>query len=329
MLTAADGSKYLFTGASLNKTMYLHSFTLVQQIRIKMDDGQLMLEHRRRLAQPRGASLVTQRWVGAQSPDGLFISDMSCTFSVPADADIGTMPQKGTNQAHYIYCDMHHNTWPGGFFHQYVPQLQRGFVTSHSNSSTFVLQDTWLDSWYIQAQYIFSVVDKTHPVRGTVGQLVRVLPGDTIGTRIHYDNASGVWVLEIGVAPDPSKPTQLAPGSTSSLRITTPFMGMNSQFDSPFLGNTSCADYHQFSLGDLHEAWNMNRPDYYPIKQAWAVAYISDDFANMSGVHACCKHVGSACDKCPPSTIDEMHEAVTVNEPGHAAFTVTRSSAQI
>ena len=27
-----DGSRYLFNGAALNKTMYLHSFTLVQQV---------------------------------------------------------------------------------------------------------------------------------------------------------------------------------------------------------------------------------------------------------------------------------------------------------
>ena len=26
------------------------------------------------------------------------------------------------------------------------------------------------------------------------------------------------------------------------------------QLAAPFLGNTSCADYHQFILGDLHEA---------------------------------------------------------------------------
>ena len=29
----SDGSRYLFTGASVNKTMYFHSFTLVQQVR--------------------------------------------------------------------------------------------------------------------------------------------------------------------------------------------------------------------------------------------------------------------------------------------------------
>ena len=36
---AVSGRSFLFTGASLNKTMYLHSFSLVQEIRtVKADE---------------------------------------------------------------------------------------------------------------------------------------------------------------------------------------------------------------------------------------------------------------------------------------------------
>ena len=38
MYTAPDGSRYLFTGAALNKTMYMHSFTLVQQVQMQKTD---------------------------------------------------------------------------------------------------------------------------------------------------------------------------------------------------------------------------------------------------------------------------------------------------
>ena len=245
-----------------------------------------LLGHRQQLARRRGASdaagdLTTQRWVGAQSGDGVEVKEMSCTFRVPEDADIETMPEKGRGMAHYIYCDLHHQ-WPGGVFGQYVPQLQRGMTTAAANSTTYKLQDLWLDGWYVQAQYIWSTPTPDSDVLGAVGELIAVSPGDTISTRIHYDGSLGSWELAIGAAPDPARPELLAPESTSTLSVTTPyelpphiylpetplaqllprlrrplcrrFFGTNPRFAAPFLGNTSCADYHQFILGDLHEA---------------------------------------------------------------------------
>jgi hypothetical protein len=291
--------------------------------------GTSPLGHRELLAARHGGrsadGLTTQRWVGAQSQDGVVVSEMSCTFKVPEDADIGTMPQKGNGEAHYIYCDLHHG-WPGGVFGQFVPQLQRGMTTSAANSTTFKLHDTWLDGWYVQAQYIWSTPEPNRNVLGAVGELIEVQPGDTIATRIHYDEAAGAWELAIGAAPDAS---QLVAASTSTLSVTTPFFGTNPLFDSPFKGNSSCEDYHQFILGDLHEAWNMNSPDFYPKSQAWDVKYTSNDFANASGTNSCCKHVQDKCNKCPDGAVDVMDEAVETNEQGHIAFTVTRSSTDL
>ena len=59
---------------------------------------------------------------------------------VPLDTDIRTMPRKGANEAHYIYCDMHHE-WAGGVFGQYVPQLQRGMTVTSYNASTYELRN--------------------------------------------------------------------------------------------------------------------------------------------------------------------------------------------
>jgi hypothetical protein len=69
-----------------------------------------LLRHRSSAA--AGDALTTQRWVGAQSQDGVAVSDMSCTFDVPLDSEIGKFPEKGHGEAHYIYCDLHHG-WPG------------------------------------------------------------------------------------------------------------------------------------------------------------------------------------------------------------------------
>lgn len=226
------------------------------------------------LQQPDGrespaASLTTQRWVGAQSEDGVAVSDMSCSFDVPLDSEIGEFPEKGSDAAHYIYCDLHHG-WPGGVFGQFVPQLQRGMATSAANDTTHVLQDMWLDAWYIQAQYIFSIPPPhlPEPVLGSVGELVPVSPGDHLHTRIHYEEADGAWVMEIGVVQSlSSTPITFLQGKVSTLKVTTPFLGVNPRYPAPYKGNTSCADYHQFILGDLHEAWNMNTPSF--CKPVW------------------------------------------------------------
>jgi hypothetical protein len=170
----------------------------------------------------------------------------------------------------------------GGIFGQFVPQLQRGMATSAANETTHVLKDIWLDGWNVQAQYIFSTPPPhlPEPVLGAVAELVPVKPGDHLRTRIHYDESEGAWVLQIGVVEeeddadrtagrnnslqpqDPRHEPVLNKAKTSTLKVTTPFMGVNPLFPAPYKGNTSCPDYHQFVLGDLHEAWNMNTPQF-------------------------------------------------------------------
>ena len=76
---------------------------LVSGLEHRLTLGRQQLRQRQRQrGGPDGAAtfepLTTQRWVGAQSPDDRTVSEMSCSFAVPADADIGTMPQKGTDQ---------------------------------------------------------------------------------------------------------------------------------------------------------------------------------------------------------------------------------------
>eukprot|EP01047_Picozoa_sp_COSAG01_P009917 COSAG01_NODE_414_length_17360_cov_226.576907_17_plen_347_part_00 len=232
------------------------------------------------------APLITQRWVGAQSQDGVTVSDMSCTFDVPLDSQIGELPQKGHGgEAHYIYCDLHHG-WPGGVFGQFVPQLQRGMATSAANDTTHVLQDIWLDTWHIQAQYIFSIPPPhlPEPVLGAVGELVSVSPGDHLRTHIRYDEEAGAWVLQIGVVEGlgSGSPPEFVRGKTSTLKVTTPFMGVNPLFAAPYKGNKSCADYHQFILGDLHEAWNMNTAKFCEVSPNHVVIVLPTDHLQCS-----------------------------------------------
>lgn len=106
-------------------------------------------------------------------------------------------------------------------------------------------------------------------------------------------------------------------------------MGLNPLFPSPFLGNTSCADYHRFSLGDLHEAWNMNTPAFYPTSQTWDVKYTAAMKLVISSVKSCCKHVGTVCDPCPKNATDVMRAAIAIDEPGHLSFSVARAGAPL
>ena len=229
-------------------TLLLLAVAAADQFNQLAPRGRRLLAQRRRSAS--ADDLTTQRWVGAQTQDDVMVSDMTCTFDVPLDADIGTFPTKGTSEAHYIYCDLHHG-WAGGVFGQFVPQLQRGMATSAANATTYVLQDEWLDSWHIQAQYIFSIPPPhlPEPVLGAVGELIKVSPGDKLSTRIHYDGVEGAWVLEIGVVKDPlNHPLEFTAGKTSTLKVTAPFMGVNPLYPSPYKGNTSCPDYHQVRI---------------------------------------------------------------------------------
>jgi hypothetical protein len=160
-----------------------------------------------------------------------------------------------------------------------------------------------------------------------VGELIKVSPGDHLSIRIHYDETEGAWVLEIGVVLNPvDKPLEFIAGKTSTLKVATPFMGANPLYDSPYKGNTSCPDYHRFVLGDLHEAWNMNTPSFYPTKQTWDVQYTARNFGNMTVTNSCCKHVGNKCDACPPGAVTVMEVDIETNEQGHIKFSVARST---
>merc|ERR1712185_714088 len=49
-------------------------------------------------------------------------------------------------------------------------------------------------------------------------------------------------------------------------------MGRNPKYTAPYSAGGT-ADYWEFILGDLHEAWNMNSPGYYPTSQKFSVTY--------------------------------------------------------
>ena len=98
--------------------------------------------------------MQTQRWNGASAGVVGNVTQMNCTYNVPLDTEIGQMPQNGTHQCRYIYCDMHLNNWQGSdaewsVFGQFVPQLMRGFCTA-ANTTGFGIKDVWLDRWYVR-----------------------------------------------------------------------------------------------------------------------------------------------------------------------------------
>lgn len=259
------------------------------------------LDHRRQLFEQVRANeggtqpTDTQRWVGAQSAqDGNVVYGSSCSFSVPLDSEIEMMPNSSLGQAHYMYCDLHH-FWPDGLFTQFVPQLQRGDMTCSSDSDYDIGGCQHDEAWYIQAQYIWS--ESVGPstaqstVKGWVGDLIKVSPGDQVFSNITYTTCDGKkgWSLEISANG----------GTPSSLCVTTPFMGREANYSSPY--SSGCSDdCWEFILGDLHEAWNMNSAGYYPTSQTYTVNYhgknghsVNADQANQD---ACDNHnTGGSC----------------------------------
>lgn len=252
----------------------------------------------------------TQRWDGVQSRMSSKIKQQYCEFTVPSDTP--KMPVDG--QSHYIYCDMHHNGLRDSghsVFSQFVPQLMRGDVTS-GNRDDYELTGEFLDSWYVQPQYIFSVASG---VKGLCGEKIRVNVGDVIATRI-YAGEDG-WHLEIGVKGQ----------SPSTLVIKQPFMGLISDYKS-----WSDTGLDEFECGELHEAWNMNEASYYPSEMSWSVNY--------------CKTAGSACpddglkldfntnDLCLDhasggSCANMMDSSIDHNDPNKITFTVRRTGAEM
>lgn len=286
------------------------------------------LDHRRQLfkqvrAQEGGLQPAdTQRWVGAQSPDGNKVYSSVCTFKVPLDSEIETMADASLGQAHYIYCDLHH-FWPDGFFTQFVPQLQRGDMTCSSDADYNIGGCEHQEAWYIQAQYIWS--ESVGPstadsaVKGWVGDMIEVSPGQTILTNLTYTACSGTmgWNLEISADE----------GSSSSLCVTTPFMGRNANYSAPYASGGT-ADYWEFILGDLHEAWNMNTPGYYPTSMT-----VSVNYHGKAGVSLNAGEMDqNACDdnsdnlNCPNNV---MIPKITQNVPDECVFDITRDGSVV
>lgn len=160
------------------------------------------------------------------------------------------------------------------------------------------------DAWYIQAQYIWS--ESVGPstaqsvVKGWVGEMIKVAPGQTISTNISYApcNGSMGWSLEISA--DGGKP--------SSLCVTTPFMGRVANYSAPY-SSGGTADYWGFILGDLHEAWYMNDPGYYPESETFEVAYYGKSGGSVNADQvkqdACDNHAteGSCADRLSMPTL--------------------------
>jgi len=283
------------------------------------------LDHRRQLfsqvrAQEGGYQPAdTQRWVGAQSPDGNKAESSICTFKVPLDSEIEMMPNASLGQAHYIYCDLHH-FWPDGFFTQFVPQLQRGDMTCSSTSDYDIGGCDHTEAWYIQAQYIWS--ESVGPstadsaVKGWVGEMLEVQPGQTISTSISYTSCGGTMGWNLQISADGDTP--------SSLCVTAPFMGRNSKYSAPYASGGT-ADYWEFILGDLHEAWNMNSAGYYPTSMTVSVDYHGKDGASFNAGEA----DQNACDNqsTQKSCADNvMIPDITTNDADTCTFTLKRDN---
>lgn len=296
------------------------------------------VSHREQLARQqlasRGAAYSqTQRWNGAQA-ENAEVSRMKCSFTVPLDAAIARMPQNGTQECHYIYCDMHYNFWPGTtpdwkVFGQFVPQLMRGFCTS-GNASGFAVRDTWLDGWYVQAQYIWSTPEAPGPKRvlAWAGELVEVAPGDQLTTEIDY--GAGGYTMRIGAAG----------GRASELVVDTPFMGTNPRFTAKYGSAGAPDEYYRWSLGDLHEAWGMDAPEYYPTRMDWRVGFASEpSTVNHTARDDCKLHTGAGLPEVQPEPAGAaapprargtcaptvMRTSVGAVEPGAVAFRVERA----
>lgn len=257
--------------------------------------------------------------MGAQSPDGNVVYSSSCSFSVPLDSEIELMPDASVGQAHYIYCDLHH-FWPDGFFTQFVPQLQRGDMTCSSTADYDIGGCTAKDAWYIQAQYIWSesdgVTTSSSVVKGWVGEMIEVAPGDSIVTNISYTSCGGSMGWSLSIAANG--------GAGSSLCVTTPFMGRNANYSAPYASGGT-ADYWEFILGDLHEAWNMNQAGYYPISMEVSVNYSGKSGSRVDAGEA----DQDACDD--PNTggncaDNVMTPSINKNVAGQCVFTNARYS---
>merc|ERR1711934_165779 len=117
-------------------------------------------------------------------------------------------------------------------------------------------------------------------------------------------------------------------GRTSSLCVTTPFMGRNPNYSAPYSSGQATSDYWEFILGDLHEAWNMNSPGYYPESQTISVKYYGKDDAKVSGdevdQNQCDNHNtgGSCADNVMLPTISQNVDDVCI-------FTLKREGSEV
>ena len=322
---------------------------------------QLLAQQRGAGARLHGARLhgahgaTTQRWNGASSSVPANLSAARCDFRVPLDSEVGRAPDAGSQECHYIYCDAHHNDWPGGapdwaVFGQFVPQLMRGFCTS-ANASGFAPVDTWLDGWHVQAAYLWSTPAlpvEQRAVRMAAGALLHVQPGDALSAAVYYgvDGATGAhsYTLQIGAAPADDAP-RAAASVVSQLVVTTPFMGTNPAFAAPYgsaaLTPAQQQHYYAFTLGDLHEAWGMDEPAYYPTRMQWRLAFESEPAAlRHAPTDACVVHPAAGAGAVPQLKLQLLGETgnatcaaavmrtVMVSaSPGSAVFNVSRALA--
>lgn len=233
------------------------------------------------------------------------------------------MPNSSLGQVHYIYCDLHH-TWADRNFTQFVPQLMRGAMTCSNDPDYHTGGCEHEEAWYIQAQYIWSekVGSSTAKgeVRGWVGEMIKVTPGQTILTSIRYEPCGGTMGWSLHIWP-------MGGDSNSSLCVTTPFMGRNAAYSAPYAsGGTE--DYWKLMMGDLHEAWNMDSPGYYPTYMQLSVSYFGEDGASINAglteKNECVDHVTE--DSCENNV---MTPFIAVNVADSLIFGINRYEALI
>lgn len=272
----------------------------------------------------------TQRWVGAQpNADNTYVSDINCSFRVPLDSDVDMDPVRSgpCGQAHYIYCRMDsHSGWPQGVgFSRFVPQLMRGWVVSGYDPSDYSIRSEFLDSWAIQAQYIFEPIEG-QGVKAFTGEKIVVSPGDTVRTRMYFGQSSSrsgpKYGYTLQIWTDESR--------KSSITVTVPFMGKAPGVAAEYGTSGAAAlaqQYYQFRASAMHEAWCMDDPGYYPRSPTvWAITYQASrgQLIDERAWSQCCDRSRGACDRCARG--DVMSAKVLRNEAGVAALAVSRSS---
>jgi hypothetical protein len=204
LFTDAEGRRFLFTGASVNKTMYLHSFSLVQEIKtddglsplprrptygtqplhLKSDDDQLSRPTQQRTSTGFAMHVADDGSLKLSSRDGSAVFVMSSSFSEAAAAGRGPprLHRLG-GQRSSVSVDV---TRPTGTGTTWFVRLAGGAYNLHRelsiNGSRVLVKDTITTSsqdWHHLADASAVGVQVNHSVQLTTGEpTAATVPGE-------------------------------------------------------------------------------------------------------------------------------------------------------